>query len=172
MSDEDLRLVAARGAKTVQGNVDGAENGRIRGWAFDPHQATKRIRIGIYLGEQCLFTFEADRMRQDLLELGFGDGRHGFDVAIPVELFATPLLTFQVCHMDSGSELTGSPIVMRAPRIQINYFHDRNAIPYGTPVPKPGNLVGRSTGDFSLFAEACWRVGYEGWKTLVVERCE
>jgi hypothetical protein len=56
------------------------------------------------------------------------------------------------------------------PRIQINYFHDRNAIPFGTPRPEPGNLVGRSTDDFSAFAEGCWRVGYEGWKTLVVER--
>ncbi|HEV8635676.1 MAG TPA: DUF3830 family protein [Chloroflexota bacterium] len=58
------------------------------------------------------------------------------------------------------------------PRIQINYFHDRNAVPFGTPRPEPGNLIGRSAGDFSAFAEGCWRVGYEGWKTLVVERPE
>ncbi|MBI2942530.1 MAG: DUF3830 family protein [Chloroflexi bacterium] len=56
------------------------------------------------------------------------------------------------------------------PRIQINYFHDRDAIPFGTPGPEPGNRVGRSVGDFQGFAEACWRVGYEGWKTLRVER--
>ena len=58
------------------------------------------------------------------------------------------------------------------PRIQINYFHDRDAIPYGTPAPEVGNLIGWSVGDFSQFAEGCLRVEYEGWKTLVVERVE
>jgi len=56
------------------------------------------------------------------------------------------------------------------PRIQINYFHDRDAIPYGTPPPESGIRVGHSVGDFHHFAEACVRVGFEGWKTLVVER--
>jgi hypothetical protein len=58
------------------------------------------------------------------------------------------------------------------PRIQINYFHDRDAIPYGTPPPEPGIRVGQSVGDFHRFAEACVRVCYDGWKTLVVERVE
>jgi hypothetical protein len=43
-------------------------------------------------------------------------------------------------------------------------------MPYGLPRVEAGNLVGASVGDFSAFAEACWRVGHEGWKTLVVER--
>jgi hypothetical protein len=58
------------------------------------------------------------------------------------------------------------------PRIQINYFHDRDSIPYGTPPPELGIRVGQSVGDFHHFAEACVRVGYDGWKTLVVERVE
>jgi hypothetical protein len=57
-----------------------------------------------------------------------------------------------------------------APRLQLNYFYGREAIPYGLPRVEVGNLVGASVGDFSAFAEACWRVGHEGWKTLVVER--
>lgn len=56
------------------------------------------------------------------------------------------------------------------PRIQINYFHDRDPIPYGTPPPESGIRAGRSVGDFHHFAEACLRVGFDGWKTLVVER--
>lgn len=55
-------------------------------------------------------------------------------------------------------------------RLQLNYFHDRGSIPFGIPRPEVGNLAGSSVGDFSRFAEACWRTGYEGWKTLVVER--
>lgn len=58
------------------------------------------------------------------------------------------------------------------PRLQINYFYGRGAIPYGTPNPEVGNLVGCSVGDFSAFADGCWRIGYEGWKTLIVERVE
>ena len=58
------------------------------------------------------------------------------------------------------------------PRIQLNYFHDRGSIPFGVPRPEVGNLVGSSVGDFGQFAEACWRTGFEGWKTLVVERAQ
>jgi len=56
------------------------------------------------------------------------------------------------------------------PRHQPNYFYDRDAVPYGTPRPEPGTLVGTSTGNFSGFAEACWRLQYEGWKTFVIDR--
>ena len=55
-------------------------------------------------------------------------------------------------------------------RLQLNYFYGRGSIPAGIPSPEIGNLVGRSIGDFSAFAEACWRIGYEGWKELVVEQ--
>jgi hypothetical protein len=58
------------------------------------------------------------------------------------------------------------------PRIQLNYFHDRGSIPYGVSRPEIGNLVGSSVGDFGHFAEACWRLAFEGWKTLHVERAE
>jgi hypothetical protein len=57
-----------------------------------------------------------------------------------------------------------------SPRLQPNYFHDRDAVPYGMPRPEPGNLVGSSAGDFNHFAEACWRMNYEGWKTLIIEQ--
>jgi hypothetical protein len=56
------------------------------------------------------------------------------------------------------------------PRVQLNYFHDRDAMPYGIPRIEVGNLAGWSVGDFDAFAEACWRTGLEGWKTLIVER--
>jgi hypothetical protein len=49
---------------------------------------------------------------------------------------------------------------------------DRGSIPYGVTRPEIGNLVGSSVGDFSAFAEACWRLAFEGWKTLHVERAE
>jgi hypothetical protein len=59
-----------------------------------------------------------------------------------------------------------------APRIQINYFYGRGSIPAGIPNPEVGNLVGWSVGDFSAFADGCYRISFEGWKTLVVERVE
>jgi hypothetical protein len=58
------------------------------------------------------------------------------------------------------------------PRLQLNYFYDRDARPYGLPRVEVGNLVGWSLGDFHAFAEAAWRVGLAGWKTLVAERPE
>jgi len=65
-----------------------------------------------------------------------------------------------------------SKVIELPPRLQLNYFHDRGSIPYGVSRPEIGNLVGSSVGDFSAFAEACWRLAYEGWQTLLVERVE
>ncbi len=85
-------------------------------------------------------------------------GQHWQWTAKPENRIAYPIPGDMVLYVDPS------------PRIQLNYFHDRGSIPFGTPRPEIGSLVGSSVGDFGRFAEACWRLGYEGWKTLVVER--
>lgn len=85
-------------------------------------------------------------------------GQHWQWTAKPENRIAYPIPGDMVLYVDPPLHL------------QLNYFRDRGSIPFGTPRPEIGNLVGSSVGDFSRFAEACWRLGYKGWKTLVVER--
>jgi len=56
------------------------------------------------------------------------------------------------------------------PRIQINYFYGRDSIPAGVPSPEIGNKVGVTVGDFTDLARACWRMIYDGQKTLLVDK--
>ena len=56
------------------------------GWAWASEQPDAPVRIDIYDGETYLATVEADLLREDLLKLGKGNGRHGFSYVFPVEL--------------------------------------------------------------------------------------
>ncbi len=86
--------------------------------------------------------------------------RHWHWTAKPENLIAYPISGDMVLYFSYP----------QSTRLQLNYFYGRGSIPAGIPSPEIGNLIGRSAGDFSAFAEACWRIGYEGWKTLVVEQ--
>ncbi len=89
-------------------------------------------------------------------------GRHWRWTAKPENLIAYPIPGDMVIYF-------GYPL---SKRLQVNYFYGRDSIPAGIPSPEIGNLIGRSVDDFGAFAEACWRVGYEGWKTLVIDKAQ
>lgn len=117
---EDAHTAADLASDRFVGHVDSSDGNKISGWAFDPHRPEDRLDIGVYLGGECLFTFRADRFRQDLLEIGYGDGRHGFEVTTPTELFMTPFVVLQVRFMEGGRELIGSPVAARNNRLSLD----------------------------------------------------
>ncbi len=65
------------------GYHDGTTCNNIFGWAWFPSQPTWPVDVDIYDGVTRIGWATASAFRQDLLDGGFGDGRHGF-------LFPTP----------------------------------------------------------------------------------
>ncbi len=98
-----------------QGHVDGWDGARLRGWAFDSTNPTRRLDVEVLQGGQRILLLKADRFRPDLAQAGLGDGCCSFDVPLPVTLFDAPTVMLQLRPHGSGQDLTGSPVTARNP---------------------------------------------------------
>jgi stalled ribosome alternative rescue factor ArfA len=65
---------------------DGADCNQISGWAWDANTPNTPISVDIYSDNMLIATIAADLFRQDLVNAGIGDGRHGFILSTPMSL--------------------------------------------------------------------------------------
>lgn len=70
------------------GRVDGAQDGRVRGWLRDASNPGRRVRIALEVNGSRSGLFVADQFRSDLGAASIGDGCHAFDVAVPGALLS------------------------------------------------------------------------------------
>ena len=82
-SGTKLRFAGVPGLKGLLDRVDGEG---IGGWACWPERPTERVKLAFYDGERFLGVRTADRMRQDLVKKGIGDGRVAFFLPLPQTL--------------------------------------------------------------------------------------
>ena len=96
----------------IIGFVDAIVEERLVGWAFDPAAPNRVVTVSLYGDGDLICTLSANQFRDDLFQAGHGDGRHGFAVRLPLEIFTAPVIIVKVLA-DDGSELVGSPARMR-----------------------------------------------------------
>lgn len=82
--DLDRRPIAFARAAALTGRVERCQNGRCIGWVWDQGQPAARIAVQLVSGGRIVATVTADRFRKDLLAAGIGDGRHGFEIPLPI----------------------------------------------------------------------------------------
>jgi hypothetical protein len=73
-------------AQNYGGWVDAVNCSTIAGWAWDGNAPYSPILVDIYDGSLPVATVLADQFRQDLVNAGIGDGRHGFNFPVPASL--------------------------------------------------------------------------------------
>jgi hypothetical protein len=84
---EDNNLAETTAAPPVyEGYHDITNCNGIMGWAWDKNRPDDPIKVDIYDGDALLTTVIANDFRQDLLNAGIGNGRHGFTYTVPPEL--------------------------------------------------------------------------------------
>jgi Spherulation-specific family 4 len=66
-----------------QGFLDTANCNSVSGWAWDSNQPSTPINVDIYDFNNRIATVQANQFRQDLLNAGIGNGRHGFTYTFP-----------------------------------------------------------------------------------------
>ncbi|CAN5194680.1 hypothetical protein BH10PSE6_BH10PSE6_12080 [soil metagenome] len=66
-----------------RGHIDAVRDGQVLGWAQDGSQPRRRLVVEIYAGGVLLGTVRANRIRQDLVAGGIGDGKSAFSFALP-----------------------------------------------------------------------------------------
>lgn len=77
----------------IKGHFEGVAEGGARGWVFRPDQPNHPLQVEILEGDQIIAVGLADQFRQDLLDHGFGDGHHAFNIPINLPLSKSQTLT-------------------------------------------------------------------------------
>jgi SGNH hydrolase-like domain, acetyltransferase AlgX len=70
----------------VEGRLESVVDGRAIGWAWDPERPEEAIEVEVLVDGREVGAGLADIERQVLAAAGMGEGRYGFDVALPEEL--------------------------------------------------------------------------------------
>ncbi len=85
----------------------------IYGWIWDKHRPNATVNVELWDGEQYLMTFPAKEFRQDLVDAGYGNGRHGFYIVTPPQLRDRRSHLIHLRIAGTKQELTNSPTVVR-----------------------------------------------------------
>ncbi|MDW8399834.1 MAG: tetratricopeptide repeat protein, partial [Acetobacteraceae bacterium] len=70
----------------LSGRVEAVVDGVLRGWAWDAARPGLRLAVAVLADGRRIATCRADRPRGDLRRNGIGDGAHGLECPLPLEL--------------------------------------------------------------------------------------
>jgi glycosyltransferase involved in cell wall biosynthesis len=92
----------------LTGMLERADLHAIAGWA-KTHGEAGPVTLELLINGDSAGTFPAETAREDLLEAGIGEGRHGFMLHLPRGLSAFAAHEIRVRRAGDGAELPGSP---------------------------------------------------------------
>jgi membrane protein involved in D-alanine export len=67
------------------GAFERADCDEISGWVVDQHRRDLPVNVGLYERREFVATIPADQFREDLIEAGYGNGRHAFRLQTPLQ---------------------------------------------------------------------------------------
>ena len=97
-------LATAR--RPFEGSIEGVREGRLYGWCW-LLRMPEPVTLDVLVDDRLVLTTIADSFRQDLLDAGIGNGRHGYFVPLE-ELRARPDSLIRVRVARYGVELVNS----------------------------------------------------------------
>jgi membrane protein involved in D-alanine export len=87
----------------------------LSGWVWDKHKPNAQVNIDVWDGEHYVMTFPANQFRQDLLDAGYGDGRHAFRILTPPVFQDGHPHTIHLRIAGTKRDLTNMPKVIVCP---------------------------------------------------------
>ncbi len=142
-------VITARGSRLtgaaigLAGHLDEVRPGRISGWAADL-TAAQPLALDIVIDGETVTTITADGLREDLRDLGLGDGRCGFDVALDDLVARTEPTRVAVVLAGTPTQLAGSPVTMTVERQlsgSFDTFHGMSAYGWALDRESPDTPV-------------------------------
>ncbi len=111
-SQHDPQPIVSR----LDGYIDRADWHHVFGWAHDPSTPDQALWLEALVDHQPPMSFLANMRRVDLVQLGFGHGRFGFDLRFPKPLDPNLPHTLVIRRKSDGLLLNRSPwYLQRAP---------------------------------------------------------
>ena len=105
----------------IEGNLDGIDGLYVVGWAWEPENPEKRLKINVYVDGILSAESMADIYREDLKYSGIGDGKYGFRIPLPNNLVDGKEHEIKV--IVNGYELPGSPKYFKYDTKYASYIH-------------------------------------------------
>jgi hypothetical protein len=144
----------------VSGAVDAVVGRFVVGWAHDPEDEARRIKLDVELNGQLVASGVADLPRSDLMAAGLGDGNHGFRIELPALLLpgSDHVLAIRApsdrmllplardFNVRDNGDNSGRPVIVR--------------LPSSRPAAADGDLA---TSDSAATPTAKALLGTEGW---------
>ena len=121
-----VRLTTAASApvQRFEGFHDGADCGHIFGWAWDANDPYNAILVDVYSDNVLVGSTVANQFRQDLANVGKGDGNHAFDMPTPTSLMDGVSHSIRVKIGGTNIDLGNTPRVINCAGPAYEGFHD------------------------------------------------
>lgn len=112
-----LNQAQSRPTATLLGSVANSRGLKLSGWAWNPARPDQAISLSICVDDKLVGKVRADQRRADLIDMGLGDGRHGFNYTLPLAYADGHGHEVRVLN-EQGQNLPGSPLtVATAPQL-------------------------------------------------------
>ncbi len=95
--------------KAYKGNFDGIKGLYVIGWAYNEINPQERVEVVILTDDVPVAEGVADQFREDLLQAGIGDGKHGFCVKLPDFILDNTEHEISVVYKKNKGVLPSSP---------------------------------------------------------------
>lgn len=116
-----------RQSLSLIGNFDEIYNGRARGWAYNHNEPSQQLVLELYVDANLSRVIVADDFRPDLLQAGFGNGKHGFDIQLPKTIYDGKLHEVNVVVSGAKIPLPNSPKSVEFPAPTGVFYFERAA---------------------------------------------
>lgn len=116
LGDRPLATLPVALTGPVGGYLDAFGPGGIAGWIYDPVAPSPPVIFEIWEAGRRLSTVTADRWRVDLEEMRQGDGRWGFDAALPPGLFDGRPHEIDLRLAATGRSVLAEPLLLHLPK--------------------------------------------------------
>jgi hypothetical protein len=109
----------------LAGRIEYATAKSIKGWAWDALNPTRRVDLELVEKGVQLAAAVADIRRDDLCDIGIGDGRHGFLIELaPGVIREGEVRVLDLRCATTGAAMPGSPITVRPSKTPLEWCID------------------------------------------------
>lgn len=103
------KATAHSGPPAYEGYHDIVNCNAILAWAWDKNRPDEPVKLDIYDGNLLLETVTADSFRQDLIDVGKGNGKHGMYFVVPPKMKDSKKHVITIKFAGTSVELSNGP---------------------------------------------------------------